>query len=289
MNQSISKNNNYKTYKVLITILILLLFCGAGYMYNLSSRSKTAIVELKSDKLELINQLEKAKLNLVKQASNNKVLATQLLQEKQKLENIIKQLSNPNVSDNEVNKYKNYVSKLNFKIDSLSKTVVKYKTIIDSSKTIISKNDRQNKILLKEKTDLQSKIESVSNNLYFYNLSASSFKKKDSGKIVLTQKASRVNTIQIKFEIAENKLAKSQEKVFYMQIIDSKNNVIGQKATVTFGKKELIYSDVVAAKYNKETIELEKTISAENLEKGNYTINIFDNDKQVLTTNLVLE
>ena len=83
MNQSISKNNNYKTYKVLITILILLLFCGAGYMYNLSSRSKTAIVELKSDKLELINQLEKAKLNLVKQASNNKVLATQLLQEKQ--------------------------------------------------------------------------------------------------------------------------------------------------------------------------------------------------------------
>lgn len=289
MNQSISKNNNYKTYKVLITILILLLFCGAGYMYNLSSRSKTAIVELKSDKLELINQLEKAKLNLVKQASNNKVLATQLLQEKQKLENIIKQLSNPNVSDNEVNKYKNYVSKLNFKIDSLSKTVVKYKTIIDSSKTIISKNDRQNKILLKEKTDLQSKIESVSNNLYFYNLSASSFKKKDSGKIVLTQKASRVNTIQIKFEIAENKLAKSQEKVFYIQIIDSKNNVIGQKATVTFGKKELIYSDVVAAKYNKETIELEKTISAENLEKGNYTINIFDNDKQVLTTNLVLE
>ena len=289
MNQFISKNNNYKTYKVLITILILLLFCGAGYMYNLSSRSKTAIVELKSDKLELINQLEKAKLNLVKQASNNKVLATQLLQEKQKLENIIKQLSNPNVSDNEVNKYKNYVSKLNFKIDSLSKTVVKYKTIIDSSKTIISKNDRQNKILLKEKTDLQTKIESVSNNLYFYNLSASSFKKKDSGKIVLTQKASRVNTIQIKFEIAENKLAKSQEKVFYIQIIDSKNNVIGQKATVTFGKKELIYSDVVAAKYNKETIELEKTISAENLEKGNYTINIFDNDKQVLTTNLVLE
>ena len=54
MNQFISKNNNYKTYKVLITILILLLFCGAGYMYNLSSRSKTAIVELKSDKLELI-------------------------------------------------------------------------------------------------------------------------------------------------------------------------------------------------------------------------------------------
>ena len=289
MNQSVSKNNNYKTYKVLITILILLLFCGAGFMYKINSRSKTTIVELKSDKLLLIKQLEKAKLNLVQQASNNKALATQLLQEKQKLETIIKQLSKPNVSNSEINKYKNYVSKLNFKVDSLSKTVVKYKTIIDSSKSIISKNDRRNRVLLKEKTALQSKIESVSNNLYFYNVVATSYKKKESGKIIVTQKASRVNTIEIKFEIAENKLAKSQEKLFYIQIIDSKNNVIGQKATVTFGKKELIYSDFVTATYNKETIQLAKTIPAENLEKGNYTINIFDKEKQVLSTSLVLE
>lgn len=289
MNQSVSKNNNYKTYKVLITILILLLFCGAGFLYKINSRSKTAIVELKSDKLLLINQLQKAKLNLVQQASNNKALAAQLLQEKQKLETIIKQLSKPNVSNSEINKYKNYVSKLNFKVDSLSKTVVKYKTIIDSSKSIISKNDQRNRVLLKEKTALQSKIESVSNNLYFYNVVATSYKKKESGKIIVTQKASRVNTIEIKFEIAENKLAKTQEKLFYIQIIDSKNNVIGQKATITFGKKELIYSDFVAATYNKETIQLAKTIPAENLEKGNYTINIFDKEKQVLSTSLVLE
>lgn len=287
--QNTSKNSSYKTYKILITILIFLVFCCLGYMYKMTSRSKSVIIELKSDKLALINQLQKAELNLIEEASKNKLMSKQLVQEKLKLQNIIKQLSRPNVTNAEINKYKNYVAKLNFTLDSLSKTVSKYKIIIDSSKAIIAQSEVQKELLVKEKTDLQNKIETVSNNLYFFNLSAISFKRKESGKIIETQKASRTNTINIKFEIAENKLAKKQEKLFYIQIIDPKNNSIGQKASVLFGKKELVYTDTISVEYDRKTVQLEKQIKVENLEKGVYTINVFDKAKLILNKTLVLE
>ena len=287
--QNISKNSSHKTYKILITVLILLVFCCVGYMYRMTSRSKSVIIELKSDKLALINQLQKAELNLIEEASKSKVMSKQLVQEKLKLQNIIKQLSRPNVTNAEISKYKNYVAKLNFTLDSLSKTVSKYKIIIDSSKAIIAQSEVQKELLVKEKTDLQNKIETVSNNLYFFNLSATSLKRKESGKIVETQKASRTNAINVTFEIAENKLAKKQEKIFYIQIIDPKNNSVGQKASILFGKKELIYSDTVSVEYDRRTVQIGKEIKVDNLEKGVYTINIFDKAKLILNKILILE
>ena len=287
--QNTSKNSSYKTYKILITILILLVFCCLGYMYKMTSHSKAVIIDLKSDKLFLINELQKAELNLITEASKNKLLSKQLVQEKLKLENIIKQLSKPNVSNAEINKYKNYVIKLNFTLDSLSKTVSKYKIIIDSSKTVIAQAEVQKEVLVKEKTDLQNKIETASNNLYYYNLSITSFKKKESGKIIETQKASRVNTINVTFEIAENKLAKKQNKIFYIQIISPLNNVLAQKAAITFGKKELIYSDTVSIDYDQKTVLLEKSIAIENADKGVFTINVFDKTKLILSKTLSLD
>ena len=281
--------NTYKTYKILITILILIIFGCLGYMYNISSRSKSVIIKLKSEKLTILEDLEKAKIKLIAEASQNQQLSGQLLQEKNKIDSIIKQLSKPNVSNETIAKYKNYVLNLNLKVDSLSKTVTKYKIIIDSSKIVISNKDNEQKILLKEKNSLQGKIAAIANNLNFYNLNANSFKKKDSGKAAETKKASKVKMITIKFEIAENKLANKQVKVFYFQIIDSKNNVIGLKSTVYFGKKELIYSESTSVEYNLTREIVEKNIVVQNLEKGTYLINVFDNDKLILTNNLNLE
>ncbi len=284
-----STKNNYKTYKILITVLIVILFCCFGYMYNISSRSKAVIIELKSEKLAIIQDLEKAKLNLVATASKNKQLSEQLLIEKQKIDAIISQLNKPGVTNDIIAKYKNYVTKLTAKVDSLSKKVTNYKSIIDSSTLIIAKNETEKKALIKEKSELQSKIETVSNNLYFYNLSAVSIKKRESGKIIQTQNASRVNNIIIKFEIAENKLATKQAKVFYYQIIDSKNNVIGLKATAFFDKKELVYSDLLNVQFNLKITQVEKTIAVQNLEPGTYLLNVFDTSKLVLKTTFMLE
>jgi hypothetical protein len=39
----------------------------------------------------------------------------------------------------------------------------------------------------------------------------------------------RADVLKISFTIAENQIAKSGDKVYYVQVIDSKNNVLGDK------------------------------------------------------------
>jgi hypothetical protein len=47
---------------------------------------------------------------------------------------------------------------------------------------------------------------------------------------------------KISFTIAENQIAKSGDKVYYVQVIDSKNNVLGDKKIIDFGADTLTYS-----------------------------------------------
>jgi hypothetical protein len=49
-----------------------------------------------------------------------------------------------------------------------------------------------------------------------------------------TDKARRADVLKISFTIAENQIAKSGDKVYYVQVIDSKNNVLGDKK-IDFG------------------------------------------------------
>jgi KaiC/GvpD/RAD55 family RecA-like ATPase len=49
---------------------------------------------------------------------------------------------------------------------------------------------------------------------------------RNSGKQIETDKASRADVLKISFTIAENQIAKSGDKVYYVQVIDSKNNVL---------------------------------------------------------------
>jgi hypothetical protein len=44
-----------------------------------------------------------------------------------------------------------------------------------------------------------------------------------------TDKARRADMLKVSFTIAENQFAKSGDKTYYVQVIDSKNNVLGDK------------------------------------------------------------
>ena len=78
-------------------------------------------------------------------------------------------------------------------------------------------------------------------------------KVRSSGKQIETEKAGRADVLKISFTIAENKIAKSGDKTYYVQVIDSKNNVLGDKKTETFGDKSLTYSFIANVKYENKT------------------------------------
>ncbi len=88
--------------------------------------------------------------------------------------------------------------------------------------------------------------------------------------------------------IAENLIAKSGDKAYYVQVIDSKNNVLGEKKNETFGDKTLTYSFIATVKYENKSVKIEKDLAVEDIQKGSYFVNIFDKDVLVSKTNFTL-
>ena len=89
--------------------------------------------------------------------------------------------------------------------------------------------------------------------------------------------------------IAENNLVKASNKDFYVQIIDSKANVVGLKNTLKIGAQELTYSAVLKTNYKNETTKVEGEIAVDNLTEGTYFINVFDKSKLILNTSFTLK
>ena len=90
------------------------------------------------------------------------------------------------------------------------------------------------------------------------------------------------------FTIAENSIAKSGDRKYYVQVIDSKNNVMGDRQTEKISDKTLTYSFIANVKYANKTVDLVQNIPAEKLEKGTFYVNVFDNGQLVSNTTFTL-
>ena len=88
--------------------------------------------------------------------------------------------------------------------------------------------------------------------------------------------------------IIGNKLTSAVDKVYYVQIIDPKNNIMGNKLSKKFGPMILDYSYADTFKYVDANLDVTSGIALDKLEKGNYYVNVFDNEKLVLKSNFIL-
>lgn len=114
-------------------------------------------------------------------------------------------------------------------------------------------------------------------------------KERNSGKQIETDKASRANKLKVSFIIAENQIASAGVRNYFVQIIDSKNNVIGEKRFIKIGDKELTYSFISEVRYQNKTVQVDKEIEGDDFEKGTYFVNVFnDKGENVSKTSFVL-
>ena len=88
--------------------------------------------------------------------------------------------------------------------------------------------------------------------------------------------------------IAENNIVKPINKDFYIQIIDSKNNVLGGKNVEKFGNESLNYSTSLQVKYQNKSIKVEGDIPVTNLQDGILFVNVFDKSKLILNKAVTL-
>ena len=281
--------------KAIIVVLAILLVGSLAYMYKMSTDSEKIEKGYVSEKDKLVKDLEAAKESYDAAIAENTGLKGDLEAERAKIVELLEKVKKADGTAASLAHYKTDYIKLKREHDELLAQVKRLKeengtltTQRDSTKGALDESKRYIDTLATKNDNLSKTVEKAQK-LTLLNLKAQSFKERSSGKLVETEKARRVDVIKISFTIAANEVAQAGDKQYYVQVIDPKNNVIGDKKTEAFGEYTLTYSFITNATYQNKTMEISQTVKGEDFAKGLYTVNVFDKGLLVANNTFTLK
>ncbi|MBF4493114.1 hypothetical protein IRZ83_11950 [Flavobacterium sp. JLP] len=287
------KNNN-SSLKAVIAVLAVLLIGSLVYIFKLSSDTEVVKTELTStmtEKESVMKDLQELKATYDAAIAENTSMSDELIQERDK---VVALMDDLNKSKGDVSKYRSQVQAMQGKMKTLvaeNDELKKQNGVLtvqrDSTIVVLGESKKYNEVLVGQNEELAKTVEKGAK-LSVLNTKTIAYKVKGSGKQVETDKASRADVLKVSFTIAENQIAKSGDKTYYVQVIDAKNNVLGDKKTETFGDNTLTYSFKTTVKYENKTVNVSEDLLGKDFVKGAYFINIFDNDELVSKTSFNL-
>lgn len=283
--------------KAIIMVLSILLLGSLFYIFKLTTDAKelqTEVTSTKTEKENVLKDLQELKATYDAAIAENTTMSDELIAEREKVVGLMAQLEKSKGDAASMAKYKQQFLALQTKMKSLMQEVEVLKkenktlaTNLDSTKVVLADSKNYNQVLVGQNEELSKTVEKGSK-LSVLNLKTGSYKLKSSGKQIETDKASRVDILKISFTIAENSIAKSGDKTYYVQVIDSKNNVLGDKATTNFGSQSLTYSFTTTVKYENKTVQVSQDLPGKKFEKGTYFVNVFDKAELVSKSSFTL-
>ncbi|MGO4904053.1 hypothetical protein [Flavobacterium sp. W20_MBD1_R3] len=283
--------------KAVIAVLAILLVGSLVYIFKVTSDADTVKTELKTtmtEKESVMKDLQELKATYDAAIAENTSMSDELIQERDKVVNLMSDLTKSKGDVASLSKYRTQFNALqgNMKVlmaenEGLKKDNTILTTQRDSTVVVLGESKKYNEVLVGQNEELSKAVEKGSK-LTVLNTRGTAFKLRNSGKQIETDKASRADVLRVNFTIAENQIAMSGDKRYYVQVIDSKNNVLGDKKTENFGENTLTYSFATTVNYENKTVLVSEDLKGNDFAKGTYFINIFDKDVLVSKTSFVL-
>jgi len=286
-NQEQKNNSNLKA---IIAILAVLLIGSLVYIFKMTSDAKeqqTLLTTTKTEKESVMKDLEELKATYDAAIAENTSMSDELIAEREKVVNLMADLKKSKGDAAAMAKYKSQYFALETKMkglmqenETLKKANETLTTQRDSTVMVLGESKKYNEVIVGQNEELAKTVE-IASKLSVLNLKTAAYKLRSSGKQIETDKASRADILKISFTIAENKVAKSGDKTYYVQVIDSKNNVLVEKKTESFGGNSLTYSFLTTVKFENKTVDVSQDLPGKDFEKGTYFVNVFDNGELV--------
>lgn len=304
------KQNEIKWFKPMFAIIFVL---GVGaVVWVFSSEPDKNNSELKEESIANSISFESKEtsekknildsLNTLKNAYDQAILektalSKELELERKNVENlvaIIKASNNP--SAEQIRVYRNQLADLNA---SLENRVQEIKKLKSQNKNLLTEIETQNVVMYKQKLEndtlvsKQKKLESTlkdASKLYLSNFKAVALREKSSGAELETTKAKNTKKLKISFTVNGNAVAKPGKRVFYVQVLDQKNTVLGDNKLIEFGNdKALVYSFIVSTDFQGKSVNAYGILNADQFKKGTYFVNYFDKQEIMGSTSVTLE
>jgi outer membrane murein-binding lipoprotein Lpp len=284
-----NKQNN-SGLKAAVVILALLLLGSIGYIFKMSSDNTKQVTELTSEKDQLSNDLKARIAELDLAISENTALKADFEAQKEEMTNLLAELEKSKGDIASLGKYRDSYNKLKREMDNLlaenkllKEQNVSLTSSLDSTNVVLEDTKRYADTLLTQNDNLTKTVEKGST-LAVLNLNVLAVKERSSGKQIETDKASRADKLKVSFLIAENQIAKSGDRMYYVQIIDSKNNILGDKETVAMGGDlTLTYTFITKVKYENKTVQVNEEVAGKDFAAGTYFVNVFNQKGEMVS------
>lgn len=292
------ENQNNNSLKVVIAVLSLLLLGSVFYIFKLSNETKeleATVTSTTTTKENALKELQELKATYDAAIAENTSISDELIAEREKVVSLMAQVEKSNGDVASLRKYKSQYNELSSKMNKLMAEVDVLKkenqslTIkVDSTNVVLADAKNYTQTLTTQNEELARTVEKGSK-LTVSNLQAAAFKQRSSGKQVSTERAGRADILKVNFTISENAIAKQGDKTYYVQVIDSKNNVLGEKTTTSFGDQTLTYSFPTTVKYENKAVAVSHDLPGKDFEKGTYFVNVFDKGELVSKSSFALK
>lgn len=289
LNQSNPRNSGLKAA---IVVLALLLMGSLAYVYKLNqdkSDVDSSLSKTMTEKEKFQAELEAKIAEYDTAIADNTALKGELEEEQAKIVELLEKIKKSNGSVAELSKYKNEYVKLKREMDNLIAENNSLKEAnsgltknLDSTTVLLTNAKTANDTLAAKNENLSKTVEKAQK-LSVLNLTTLAVKQRSSGKQIDTDKATRADVLKISFTIAENQVAKTGDRTYFVQVIDSKNNVLGEKKTEAFGSTYLPYSFQKTVKYENKTVQVQEDLPVKSISAGTYFVNVFDKNGDLVS------
>ena len=290
-------SNNNNRAKILIGLLVVLLVSLAGYTYTLIQQNKETVLFLEADKAEVQKELEALVVSYNEILQDNKLKDKDLIAARDRIVVLLDSVKNYKANLSIITRYKAQVrglknerAQLFKRADSLLVVTQRLAIEKDSTTAVLIKTIKVVDSVTTANTQLFNSLEKGAL-IGISNLDATAIIVRKGGKIKETKRASRADKIRVCYTIAPNTLAQAGDRVLYVQVINPDNNIIGDKSNITFGQDLLTYSKSESVFYENQALDVCAIVgtAGQDVLKGLYTINIFDAQRQIGSTTLMLK
>ena len=287
-----------KNTLLFLTLLLCIVVISLGaYTLKFYGEVQKNESRLKEEKSLIAQELQEEIKRYNDVLTEKNILSDQLSVAKEHLEDLQKRLDSNEVTQSIVRAYRIELTKIRrerellFKQnDSLLNETERLVKLQAKTQDSLEKTTKAKRTLENDKRVLEEKI-NLGAQITASNFIVRGVIQRNSGKFINTSNASRADMIRICYQVNENKLAKAGNLNFFVQVLNSNGDLIGipRDEKLSNGKTMRFNARNTIAYINKPLNVCDLVLPVQTLSEGIYTVNVFHEDRLLLTSALELK
>ena len=288
-----AETDNNNGLKVIAGLLGVFLLGTIIYTVSLYQDKQEITARLTEEKESVVEDLNGLKVEYDTAILESNTANEELVNARNRIVKYIEAVQTMKADITSLSRYRRKVGVLNKEktqllrqIDSLKRSNTLIAMQRDSTYVELEKQTVFNDSLVVQNTQLAGTIKKGSM-LNLAKFSVDAVKVRNNGKIVSTTKVKRIDKFKICFTVAKNIITEAGDRSFFVEVLDPEGNVFGEKSSKTNDLgTSITYSKATVFYYENKALDVCNYIDkpADNFQKGNYLVNIYDDKLKLLET-----